>query len=120
VDKQDRWADLGFERCGVNGVALAGAFAELAGRGFRHRCPAGASAGAVAAVVVAAGNAGTEVEQFVTADRHFLSIEGPEFHELGREGDTIGIAKRKRIHEWLDSYRGGTETGPQPPAAIPV
>lgn len=95
----DERVDLVFEGGGVKGIALAGAFAELDGRGFQPQCVAGTSAGAITASLVAAGYTGAEIEQIVTHEMHFPSFEDPQhLHELGPLGDVLDVVKRKGIH----------------------
>jgi NTE family protein len=91
--------DLVFEGGGVKGIALAGAFAEIARRGFEPQCVAGTSAGAITAALVAAGYTGEELVQLVTRDMHFQSFaDRPRLHELGALGEAIEVAKHRGIH----------------------
>lgn len=62
-DKQDSWpVDLVLEGGGVKGIALAGALATLEERGYRPQNLAGASAGAIAATLYAAGYSAAELQ----------------------------------------------------------
>jgi NTE family protein len=61
----EQYADLVFEGGGVKGIGLAGAFAALEERGYRHRRVAGASAGAITAALVAAGYTSRELDEIL-------------------------------------------------------
>ena len=61
---QSRWpVDLVLEGGGVKGIALAGALAVLEERGYEPRSLAGASAGAIAATLYAAGYSAEELHR---------------------------------------------------------
>lgn len=55
-------ADAVFEGGGVKGIGLVGALAEAEGRGYRWENVAGTSAGAIVAVLVAAGYSAVEIK----------------------------------------------------------
>jgi NTE family protein len=92
-------ADLVFEGGGVKGIGLAGAFLELADRGYRPECVAGTSAGAITAALVAVGYTGAELEDIVLRQMHFKQFEdSSSLDRLGATGEMLQFAKSRGIH----------------------
>ncbi len=91
--------DLVFEGGGVKGIALAGALDLLEERGYVVQRRAGASAGAIVAVLHAAGFSGSELTELVPA------IDFGAFRDRGWEdriplvGRPLSILKDKGIYE---------------------
>jgi NTE family protein len=91
--------DLVFEGGGVKGIGLAGAFSTLYEQGYRPRCVAGTSAGAITGALVAAGYTGEELKSLVLEDMHFpLFADQPRLHSLGALGDVIDVLKDRGLH----------------------
>jgi NTE family protein len=99
--EQDRPADLVFEGGGVKGVGLAGAYRALWDRGFRPRCVAGTSAGAITAALVAAGYTGPELEDIVLGEmlEQLPAFEDPTFLDhLGLPGESLQFLISRGLH----------------------
>jgi NTE family protein len=101
-------ADLVFEGGGVKGIALAGAYRELAERGYRPACLAGTSAGAIVAALVAAGYRGEEIESLVLHTLRFADFADPALGaHLGRPAEILGLMRHRGMHsgarfrDWL-------------------
>ncbi len=91
--------DLVFEGGGVKGIGLAGAFLELYEQGYRPRCVAGTSAGAITAALVAAGYTGAELRDIVLSEMHFpLFADRPRLHLLGAVGEVADVLKDRGLH----------------------
>ncbi|HUB76616.1 MAG TPA: patatin-like phospholipase family protein [Solirubrobacteraceae bacterium] len=92
-------ADLVFEGGGVKGIALAGAYRELAERGYAPQCVAGTSAGAITAALVAAGYSGRELEHVVLHEMRFPQFEDPAFlDDFGRVGQAAEFLLHRGMH----------------------
>jgi NTE family protein len=95
----EQYADLVFEGGGVKGIGLAGAYAELTERGFKPKCVAGTSAGAITAALVAAGYSSAELDEILLklpfAD--FKDTDLPD--RLGLPGQAFGVLRDKGIYE---------------------
>jgi NTE family protein len=92
-------ADLVFEGGGVKGIGLAGAYRELADRGYRPECVAGTSAGAITAALVAVGYTGAELEDIVLKQMHFQDFEDPTFlNRFGTPGEMLQFFKSRGMH----------------------
>ena len=63
--EQEKRVDLVLEGGGVKGIALVGALSVLEERGFQTQNVAGASAGAIVAVLHAAGYTSTELQEII-------------------------------------------------------
>ncbi|CAA9455139.1 MAG: lysophospholipase-like family protein [uncultured Rubrobacteraceae bacterium] len=64
-ENRERYVDLVFEGGGVKGIALVGAFSVLEERGYEPQNMAGASAGAIVAVLIAAGYSSAELRKII-------------------------------------------------------
>ena len=62
---QRKPVDLVFEGGGVKGIALVGAFSVLEEQGYEPKNMAGASAGAITAVLIAAGYTASELRTII-------------------------------------------------------
>jgi NTE family protein len=92
-------ADLVFEGGGVKGIALAGAYLELSGRGYEPECVAGTSAGAITAALVAVGYSGTELQEIVLTQMHFPDFEdATALDRFGVAGETVQFLRTRGIH----------------------
>jgi NTE family protein len=117
----DLRADLVFEGGGVKGIALAGAYRELADRGYAPQCVAGTSAGAITAAFVAVGYSGAELEDIVLRQMHFPDFEDRTFLDhFGRAGQALEFLLRRGMHsgdyflKWMRTHlraQGKTKFG---------
>ncbi|HLM76807.1 MAG TPA: patatin-like phospholipase family protein [Rubrobacteraceae bacterium] len=64
-ENREKYVDLVFEGGGVKGIALVGAFSVLEERGYEPQNMAGASAGAIVAVLLAAGYTAAELQKII-------------------------------------------------------
>jgi NTE family protein len=95
----DLRADLVFEGGGVKGIALAGAYLELSGRGYQAECVAGTSAGAITAALVAVGYSGPELQEIVLGQMHFPDFEDATLLDhFGVAGETAQFLATRGIH----------------------
>jgi NTE family protein len=114
-------ADLVFEGGGVKGIALAGAYLELAAQGYRPQCVAGTSAGAIIAALVAAGYDAAEIEAVALHELQFRDVADHTLTgHLGRPGAILGLLAHRgmhsgaRFHDWLSqrlAAKGVTKFG---------
>lgn len=105
-------ADLVLEGGGVRGIALAGAVAELAGRGYTFPRIAGSSAGAITGAIVAAlvqtGRSVQELTEIaLTMDFSKFRDPGTFGRHLGWTGDGVdmllhdGLFRGDFLEDWL-------------------
>jgi NTE family protein len=92
--------DLVFEGGGVKGVGLAGALAVLEEHGFAHENVAGASAGAIAASLLAAGYSGPELRDAI------VDLDFRQFQDRGWEDKVPLIEKSLSLLLDLGIYEG--------------
>jgi NTE family protein len=103
-------ADLVFEGGGVKGIGLAGAYAELARRGFAPKSVAGTSAGAIFAALVAAGYSADELADIV-ATLPYESFKDETWEDrvplVGRELNVLlhkGIYRGEAFLDWMRAH----------------
>lgn len=91
--------DLVFEGGGIKGIALVGAYSVLEEQGYRPQNMAGTSAGAIVAVLLAAGYSAAELKQ-ITLDFDFTRLmdEGPE-DKIPIVGAPLSILLDQGIYE---------------------
>jgi NTE family protein len=95
----ERYADLVFEGGGVKGIGLAGAFAALSEQGFRPKCVAGTSAGAITAALVAAGYSSTELDA-ILLELPFAEFKDTDWKDrLGPPGQALSVLRDRGIYE---------------------
>jgi len=94
----EQLADLVFEGGGVKGIGLAGAFAQLEQRGYRPRCVAGTSAGAITAALVAAGYTGQELVKAVEEMPFEQFCDEPRLHLLGPIAEVAELLSKRGLH----------------------
>jgi NTE family protein len=103
----EQLADLVFEGGGVKGIGLAGAFTQLEQRGYRPRCVAGTSAGAITAALVAAGYTGQELVKAVEEMPFEQFCDEPRLHLLGPMAEVAELLSKRGLHsgnfflEWI-------------------
>jgi NTE family protein len=90
--------DLVFEGGGVKGIGLAGAVARLERHGYRPRCVAGTSAGAITAALVAAGYTGQELVKAVEAMPFERFCDPPHPQLLGPVAEIAELLSRRGLH----------------------
>ncbi len=123
-------ADLVFEGGGVKGIGLAGAFRELADRGYQASCVAGTSAGAITAALVAVGYAGDELEEVVLDQMKFSQFaDRAGLNRFGLPGEMLEFSKLHGLHsgkyflQWMTERlqaKGITTFGQLRDPAMPV
>jgi len=97
--RQDRFADLVFEGGGVKGIGLVGALSILEEQGYQPQSLAGSSAGAITAVLLAAGYSAAELREIVRSlDFRQLTDEAWE-DRIPLIGSLVSILKDKGIYE---------------------
>jgi NTE family protein len=95
----ERRVDLVFEGGGVKGVGLVGALAVLEEQGFEPQNVAGASAGAIAATLLAAGYRAAELREIVL-NLDFRSFEDRAWEDrVPLVGTPLSILKDQGVYE---------------------
>ena len=104
-DTAERPVDLVFQGGGVKGIALAGAYSVLEEAGYRPQNMAGTSAGAIVAVLVAAGYTGKELHDVLgeVEFRKFLDRGWEDRLPLG--GGALGLVLDQGIFEGKEILR---------------
>jgi NTE family protein len=94
-----RSVDLVLEGGGVKGIALAGALATLEERGYRPENLAGASAGAIAATLYAAGYTAAELREELSRTHFSQFLDKAWEHNVPLVGTGASIVFRQGIHD---------------------
>ena len=96
---REKYVDLVFEGGGVKGIALVGAFSVLEEQGYEPQNVAGASAGAIVAVLLAAGYSAAELREIVgELDYDHFKDESWE-DRIPLAGRSLSILKDLGIYE---------------------
>jgi NTE family protein len=98
--RADRVVDLVFEGSATKAAALAGAYAHLVEQGYRSRCVAGASGGALVAALAAVEYAPDEIRELV------LGLDLRRFEDRGWEDTAPLIEKTLTLLVDLGRYEG--------------
>lgn len=98
TDDEQR-VDLVFQGGGVKGIGLVGAYSVLEERGYRHQNLAGSSAGAIIAVLVAAGYSAKELHDII-AELQFKQLLDEAWEDrIPGVGRPLSIFKDQGIYE---------------------
>jgi len=101
------YCDAVFEGGGVKGIGFAGAISALEDKGYTFKHVAGASAGAIAAALIAVGYTGKEIEYELSNVDYKKFKQRPFLYRFGTIGKlinfsrTFGLYKADYFKDWL-------------------